>query len=501
MTEEVESMKLIQKAETRGFRPELLSGKPDPEVTALCYDTRKVTEGCLFVCMKGANFDSHSAVREVCEKGASAIVVSEDVPLPEGVSVFRTDDTRMALAVLSAAWFDFPAEKMTTVGITGTKGKTTTAHMVRRILEEGGIPTGLMGTNGIVIGDRVTPTKNTTPESYEIQSAFADMVKAGMKAVVMEVSSQGLMLHRTGGIRYDLGIFMNLSPDHVGPNEHKSFEEYRMWKTTLFKQCRMGLINLDSPYAEDFRKASACEKLYTFSAEGGPDSPADFRLTDLAFLSEEGFIGLGLSIALPGGKISSRVGMPGRFNAENALAAIAAGRILGVPEKALSEGLAGIRVNGRMEILQASPFTVLVDYAHNAVSMESLLETLREYRPKRLTVVFGCGGNRAKDRRYSMGEIAGKMADLSIITEDNSRYERVEDIIADIRSRLEPTGGAFLEIPDRREAIFRAVRDAEDGDIVAIIGKGHEDYQEVNGVRHHFLDREVALEALKERMG
>ena len=488
-------MKLIEQAAGRGFQYKLLQGDENPEISALCYDTRKVTPGCLFVCLKGANFDSHSAVGEVAEKGAAAIVVSEDVALPEGVSVFKTEDSREALSRLSAAWFGFPGEKLLTVGITGTKGKTTTAHMVRAVLEAGGIPCGLIGTNGIAFGKDVIPTKNTTPESYEIQEAFAKMAEAGMKAVVMEVSSQGLMLHRTGGIRFDLGIFTNLSPDHIGPNEHKSFEEYRMWKTTLFRQCRMALINRDSPYADDFLAAAgSCERVLTY----GETDKADVALTSLRYVSEEGLIGLNLQVRLgEGHEISSVVGIPGRFNADNALAAISAGYLLGVGDEALSTGLRNIRVNGRMEILMVSPFTVLVDYAHNAVSMESLLDTLREYQPKKLTVVFGCGGNRAKDRRYSMGEIAGKKADFSIITADNSRYERVEDIMEDIRSHLAPTGGKYIEIADRREAIFHAVREAVPGEIVAIIGKGHEDYQEINGVRHHFLDREVAEEALK----
>ena len=194
-----------------------------------------------------------------------------------------------------------------------------------------------------------------------------------------------------------------------------------------------------------------------------------------------------------------RVGMPGHFNEDNALAALSAAALLGVKDEVLRNGLEKIRVNGRMEILLTHPFTVLVDYAHNAVSMESLLDTLREYGPKRLVVVFGCGGNRAKERRYSMGEIAGKKADLSIVTADNSRYEKVEDIIDDILSCLKPTGGAYVTIPDRRKAIFRAIGEAEPGDMIAVIGKGHEDYQEINGVRTHFLDREVAEEAIAAR--
>jgi len=496
-------MKLIEKAASKGFRYTLLQGDAGTDVTALCYDSRKAEEGSLFVCMRGANFDSHEIIGELKEKGVRAVAVDRDCEFPEGITVIRTEDSREALAELSAAWFDFPAEKLLTVGVTGTKGKTTTTHMLKELLEKSGKKTGLIGTNGITIGSVHTPTKNTTPESYEIQHAFADMVKEGCGAAVMEVSSQGLMLHRTGGIRFDIGIFMNISPDHIGPNEHGSFEEYLGWKKSLFTQCRTALISSDDEHWEEVAAAASnCERVCTFSTK----KKADFNASGLRYVTEKGFVGLTFTFQGPGEKDGEvrtipdvRVGMPGHFNEDNALAALSAAALLGVKDEVLRNGLEKIRVNGRMEILLTHPFTVLVDYAHNAVSMESLLDTLREYGPKRLVVVFGCGGNRAKERRYSMGEIAGKKADLSIVTADNSRYEKVEDIIDDILSCLKPTGGAYVTIPDRRKAIFRAIGEAEPGDMIAVIGKGHEDYQEINGVRTHFLDREVAEEAIAAR--
>ena len=260
-------------------------------------------------------------------------------------------------------------------------------------------------------------------------------------------------------------------------------------------QCKTGLINADDVHSLYIEKMATCEKLYRF----GEKNPADFTLRNLSHTADPDFVGMRFDFAGAGRDIADvKVGMPGRFNAENALAALSVAALAGVKDEVLRTGLKNIRVNGRMEIVKLHPYTVLVDYAHNAVSMEALLDALREYHPKRLVVVFGCGGNRAKERRTSMGEIGGKKADLSIITADNSRYEKVEDILADIRESIEKTGGAFIEIPDRREAIYYAVPKAEPGDMIAIIGKGHEDYQEICGVRTHFLDREVAEDALRE---
>lgn len=488
-------MKLLELAKSE-LKGELLQGDMGVELGALVYDSRKISPGCLFVCMKGANFDSHELLPALPGKGVAAVVIDREVEtLPEGLTVYRADNARASLAALSAAYFGFPARELLTIGVTGTKGKTTTTHMIRALLEAGGIPTGLIGTNGITVGKEHIATKNTTPESYEIQESFRKMADAGCKAVVMEVSSQGLMLHRTGSILFDYGIFMNIAPDHIGPNEHKSFEEYLFWKSQLFLQCKTGLINADDVHSLYIEKMATCEKLYRF----GEKNPADFTLRNLSHTADPDFVGMRFDFAGAGREVADvKVGMPGRFNAENALAALSVAALSGVKDQVLRTGLKNIRVNGRMEIVKLHPYTVLVDYAHNAVSMEALLDALREYHPKRLVVVFGCGGNRAKERRTSMGEIGGKKADLSIITADNSRYEKVEDILADIRESIEKTGGAFIEIPDRREAIYYAVQKAEPGDMIAIIGKGHEDYQEICGVRTHFLDREVVEEALRE---
>ncbi|HIQ72877.1 MAG TPA: UDP-N-acetylmuramoyl-L-alanyl-D-glutamate--2,6-diaminopimelate ligase [Candidatus Cottocaccamicrobium excrementipullorum] len=470
----------------------LLQGSLETEVNEVVYDSRKAAPGCVFVCMKGANVDSHQFCQAVYQAGCRVFVVEHPVELPQDCVVIQTENGRKALALLSAARFGYPAEKITVIGVTGTKGKTTTTHMIKGMLEACGQKTGMIGTNGIDDGQSFYPSANTTPESYDLHRYFAAMVENGCRYVVMEVSSQAFKLNRTWGIQFDYGVFTNLSPDHIGPNEHKDFQEYLHCKSMIFNQSKIGIANRDDEHFEQITQNADCP-VYTYTME----QDGDFVGEHLRYVSQDGFVGLEFQVK---GRISAevKVGIPGRFNAMNALAAISTVSFLGLPMEQMLKGLEHIHVNGRMEIAWASEkFQVIIDYAHNAVSMESLLQTLRAYHPKRLVVVFGCGGNRSKDRRYSMGEIAGKMADLSILTADNSRYEKVEDIIEDIKQALIPTKGAYLEIPDRREAISYAIEHAQPGDMIAIIGKGHEDYQEVNGVRTHFLDREVVDQVIQ----
>lgn len=474
----------------------LLAGDRDASVREVVYDSRKAVPDGVFVCMKGSRRDSHDYIPQVLEAGVTVLVVEkelEDLPcaLPEGVTVFKVDNAREALAHLSATRFGYPARKLTCIGVTGTKGKTTTTYMIKAILEAAGKKAGLIGTAGAVIGDRTWPTINTTPESYELHQYFAKMVEEGCEYMIMEVSSQGLKMHRVDGISFDYGIFTNISRDHIGPDEHADFDEYLSCKSRLLDLCGVGLVNRDDEHFQEITKGRTC-KIRTYSL----DNPADFRASDIRYVREPDFVGLEF---LVGGQanLDVKVNIPGRFNVYNAMAAVCLCGLLKLPPEAICHGLEHIYVNGRMEIVHTSAkFTVIVDYAHNAVSMESLLNTLRDYHPRRLVCVFGCGGNRSKDRRYSMGEIGGKLADLCVVTSDNSRYEKPEDIIADIRGSIEKTGGAYVEIPDRREAIQYSITHAQPGDMIAVIGKGHEDYQEVNGVRHPFLDRQVIKEII-----
>lgn len=482
----------------------VLCGDPEEtEVSELAFDSRKAVPGAVFVCMRGSTVDSHRFLPEVVEKGIAAAVVEEDAEelplplslLPEGLTLIHVDSSRAALARLSAARFGYPARKMTMIAITGTKGKTTTAHMLRSILQCAGIPAGLIGTTGIEYQGKHIETKNTTPESYELHRCFRDMYESGCQAVVMEASSQGFKLHRTDGIDFDYGVFTNIEPDHIGPNEHADFEEYKYFKSRIFCQSRVGLLNLDADYADELLHSAPC-RMYTF----GIDRAADFTAQSVRHVNSAGFVGAEFDV-LGMAKLDVRLNLPGKYNVYNALAALSVGSLMGLKPRSILEALCHVRVDGRMEVaFRNERMTVLVDYAHNAMAMENLLRTLREYEPKRLVVVFGCGGNRAKERRYGMGETAARLADLSVLTADNSRFERTEDIIADIRSTLETAGGRFVEIPDRRAAIEYAMGNAEDGDMIAVIGKGHEDYNEQNGVRTHFLDREV-IEETAEKLG
>ncbi len=472
---------------------ECMQGSLDKEVSTVCYDSRKVTPGALFVCIEGSNFDGHSVAAEMVKKGAVVLVVSKDVVLTEDITIIKVEDTRYALAFLSAAYFGHPAEKMKVIGITGTKGKTTTTYMVRSILENAGMKVGLVGTIETIIGETHIPALNTTPESYVLQEYFAKMVEAGCDAVVMEVSSQGLMMHRTEGFVFDLGIFTNLEPDHIGPNEHASFEEYIDCKGMLFRQCKVGIVNADDKHLEALLKGHTCElETYGFSEN------ADLCATDVELYREKGELGVKFSVK---GKINLtvKVPSPGRFSVYNALTAIAICRHFDVPVERMKEALSKAHVKGRIEMIPVSPeFSLMIDYAHNAMALESLLTTLKEYNPKRLVCLFGCGGNRSKLRRYEMGEVSGKLADLTIITSDNPRFEKPEDIIADIRTGIEKTAGAFVEIVNRKEAIAYAIHNGRPGDIIVLAGKGHEDYQEIEGKKYPMDERVLIQEVLSE---
>ena len=449
---------------------EVVQGSDGIEVTTLANDSRKVQEGSVFVCISGAVSDGHKYAHDVCEKGAAAVIVEKDVEVPEHVTVIKVSDTRYALALMSAAYFGYPAEKLKVIGITGTKGKTTTTYMIRSILEGVGHKVGLIGTIEAIIGDKTIPAANTTPESFTIHQYFAEMLEAGCDSVVMEVSSQGLMLHRTAGIEFEIGIFTNLGKDHIGPNEHKDFDDYKGCKAMLFKQCKLGIANVDDKYFEDIFKDAAC-RTETF----GFSEKADLRAENVELVSKPGYLGVAYHVT---GLMNFdvEIDIPGTFSVYNSLTAIAVCRHFGVPVEKIKEALKKAKVKGRIEMIKVSDdFTLMIDYAHNAMSLESLLTTLKEFRPKRLDCLFGCGGNRSKDRRYEMGEVSGRLADLSIITSDNPRFEEPQDIINDIKIGIGRTDGKYVEICDRKEAIRYAIANGQPGDVIVLAGKGHED--------------------------
>ena len=474
----------------------LLQGSFETEVRDIIYDSRKIAPETMFVCMVGAVTDGHKYIPDAVEKGASVIVLEreeEAAQIPENITVLKVASARLALALMSAALFDHPARKLVTIGLTGTKGKTTTTYMIKKVLEMAGKKVGLIGTIGAMIGEEHLPSKNTTPESYELHRMFAAMVEAGCEYVVMEVSSQGLKLDRTAGILFDYGIFTNLSPDHIGPAEHASFEEYMECKSLLFRQCRIGIVNADDEHVEGILKGHTCE-VKTFSAE----KEADLMVSDIGFINEDGKLGMHFKVS---GCMDcqAKVHIPGRFSVYNSMVTMLVCHLAGISDEAILEGLSKVQVKGRVEMLPVSKdYTLIIDYAHNEVSTRSVLTTLMEYHPKRLICVYGGGGNRSKLRRYDMGEVTGEMADLCVLTCDNPRDEEIRDINNDIKVGLARSNGKYIEIDDRKEAIAYCMKNAKPGDMIVLLGKGHEDYQEIKGVKYHFDEREAVAEILDE---
>lgn len=472
---------------------ELLQGNLEGEISELVYDTRKVSKDAMFVCIVGTAFDSHEKAAEVAAAGAKVLIVSKEVEVPENVTVIKVADTRYALSLISAAYFDYPAKTLKVIGITGTKGKTTTTFMIKSILENAGYKVGLIGTIETIIGEKHIPANNTTPESYIVQEYFAEMVKMGCDICVMEVSSQGLMMHRTAGIPFEIGIFTNLAPDHIGPNEHSSFEEYAACKGMLFKQCKVGIANVDDENFELVMKDHTC-KLETI----GFSEKADLRAGNVKLIGRPGYLGVTYDLT---GLLNFpvEIDIPGKFSVYNSLVAIAVCRHFNIQKENILEALKHAKAKGRIEQVKVSDdFMLLIDYAHNAMSLESLLSTLKEYHPERLVCLFGCGGNRSKLRRYEMGEVSGKMADLTIVTSDNPRFEEPQDIIDDIKVGLAKTDGEYVEIADRKEAIKYAIENGRPGDVIVLAGKGHEDYQEIKGVKYPMDERVLIKEVLQE---
>lgn len=482
----------------------LVQGCLNTEVTDIYYDSRKVTPGGLFVCIVGTQRDSHDYAADVAAKGAAVLAIQHDLPaevlaaLPD-VTVVKFESTRYAMALLSTAYFGRPALEMTMVGVTGTKGKTTTTHMIKAVLEAAGHKVGMVGTNGVYYPGHHYDLNNTTPESYELQKILRQLADAGCDACVMEVSSQGIMMDRVAGIHYKVGVFTNLYPDHIGPGEHSSFEEYRSWKGKLFQRCDVGVVNADDPNTEALLEGHTC-KLVTY----GIHAPkVDYRASEqYRLLRNKEMLGVEFTLTEPDGHtLDVQVGMPGLFSIYNALATIGVGKVLGLADAPIHEGLKKALVKGRVELVPIShKFTILIDYAHNEAATESLIETLREYNPNRLVVVFGCDGNRSKLRRYGMGEVCAKLADFSILTEDNNRFEKVEDIIADIKTGMAKGNpdAKYVEIPDRLDALHYAIDHAQEGDLIAVIGKGHEAYRDREGIKTPFLERELIEEYAAE---
>lgn len=494
---------------------EILQGCEQIEITGVTEDSREVKEGILFCCIKGQHADGHKLIQTAVQNGASALLVERrpTVPVPDGIAVIMVSDTRRAAGKAAAAFYGHPAEKLHMIGVTGTKGKTSLTYMLQQILQQAQISCGLIGTNGYQYGHRMESVAHTTPTACCLQRILWEMVEAGCQAVVMEVSSIGMKEKRCSGIIFEYGIFTNFAPDHIGGEEHKSIEEYLFWKMQMFCQCKNGILNFDDPVSRQIcTRISSC-KWAGYGIENNKKSIESIAESWYLAANPSGFQNdtiLGMTFTLQTAEelsVPIRLPMPGLYNVSNALGAAACfleligGKKQKTHANCLQKGLSQVRIPGRTEVIGTyHGAKIMVDYAHNASGLEKLLVGLKEYAPSRILCVFGCGGGRSKVRRREMGEVSSRLADLVILTEDNSREEEPEEIIREIRQGMD-TDTVCQVILDRKAAIFYALEKAQPGDFVIVAGKGHEAYQEKKGVRYPFSDREVIEELMKSIVG
>lgn len=470
----------------------VLRGDLKAEISSIEYDSRKVKPGSMFVAIKGFKQDGHEFIESAVENGATVVAVEEGYnvdAISEAVNVIIAKNTRKLLALSACNFYGHPSREFKLVGVTGTKGKTTTTYMIKSILEKSGKKVGLVGTIANYIGNQEIPTERTTPESVDLQKLFREMADAKVDVVVMEVSSHSLALDRVAGITFDFAIFTNLTQDHL--DFHKTFDNYLAAKAILFQNAKEGFVNADDMYASRLIKLSNCPTITTYGIDNNPFVTArDIIITNSY-----------AEFKLPFNKVIQkiRVDIPGRFTVYNALAAICVCIKLGCSLEAIISALENIKVPGRSEtVSNLRGYTIIVDYAHTPDSLENIIKACKTYTKGNLICVFGCGGDRDKAKRPMMGEIAGRLANYTVITTDNPRTEVPEEIISEIENGIKKTKGKYKVIVDRAKAIEHALRKAQKNDLVLIAGKGHETYQEVNGVKHHFDDREVATEALKK---
>lgn len=463
----------------------------DCEITDIAYDSRKAGEGIIFVCLEGAFADGHRFALSAYEKGSRVFLCSKQIELPEDAVIINVCNTRAALAKISCNFFRNPSKEIAVIGITGTKGKTTVAHIVKSVLDNADIKTGIIGTVGASYGDVVLPTVNTTPESYELQKMFRLMADGGCKAVAVEVSSLGLKSHRVDGTDFAFGVFTNLYPDHIGTNEHESFEEYAFWKTQLFPMCKKAVINIDDPFSQTVIENCNCDVI-TYGTEN-----ADYNLLSAGKVRKGNILGMDFTVSFKGQKENYTVALPGDVNAYNALVALAIGESFGVKKDKMAKGLLAVSVKGRGEVLDVSEdFTIIIDYAHNGVSLRSIIETAKSYEHNRIISLFGSVGGRTECRREELGSVSGALSDLSIITSDDPDFEDPQKICEEIASFCK---GEYVIIPDRSEAIHYAVKNAQKGDIIILAGKGHEEYMKICGEKVPFSEKEEINKAMKLR--
>lgn len=501
----------------------VLQGSLQQKVSGITEYSGDVEPGMVYCSIRGRHADGHHLAGEAVRRGAAALIVERPVAVGDSeVTVIQVADTKQTAGLLAATFYEHPAERLLMIGITGTKGKTTVSYMIQSILQQAGIPCGVIGTNGCRMGGEETlQIFHTTPEACVLQKLLADMVEAGCRAAVLEVSSIGLKEKRCSGIVFDYGIFTNFAPDHIGGAEHSSLEEYLYWKIQLFSQCRKGIVNLEEPVlGEILRKGKAQEWIgYCLSPpcvsesrlekgekdfagkepeKGAKSLTGENRMvtkccqgSQLNTWTEEGVLGMTFQAVHSDAScpIDIQLPMPGLYNTSNALAAITCCLEVGCQGQSIKNALKEIRIPGRTEVIGTfHGAKIMVDYAHNASGLEKLLLALKEYNPARILCVFGCGGGRSKLRRTEMGEVSSRLADVIVLTEDNSRDENPEDIIREIKQGMKTDTPCHVVL-DRKGAIKYALALAQPGDFVVVAGKGHEDYQEKNGVRYPFSDR------------
>ena len=471
-------------------------GNVDLEIKGIEKNSKEVKEGYMFVAIKGFSTDGHQYVENAIENGAIAVMVEEGCDLkalniPENVTILMVPDTRIALAICSSNFYGNPSAQLKLIGVTGTKGKTTTTFMIKDILEKQGFKVGLVGTictyiNGKNLGDN----DRTTPESLELQKLFSMMVEEKTEVVVMEVSSQSLKLSRVDGCDFDIGIFTNFSEDHISEKEHPNMEDYFNSKIQLFKMCKSGFINVDNIYTSQILKIVQDCDIKTY----GIDNPANLLAKDITVTNTTA----DFKVKIGDRNERIKVGIPGRFSVYNALAAISVANKFGCNAEVIKEALLNVRVPGRCELVDNSKeLKIMLDYAHSPESLENILQSAKEYTLGKVICVFGCGGDRDTTKRPIMGEISGKIADFTIITSDNPRTEDPQTIVDEIETGIKKTKGKYVCIVDRIEAIKYAINMASKKDIIVLAGKGHEPYQEINGVKHPFDERIIVNQIIK----
>ena len=462
---------------------------PELEIADVAYDSRQVTKGAAFVAIRGFESDGHKYIPQAAEKGASCVICEEKPALDVPYVVVR--DSRLALAMASKNFFGDPGGEMVMLGVTGTNGKTTTTYLIKHLLEQKkGATVGLIGTNGNMIGSDFLPTERTTPESYELQKLLREMADAGCTHVIMEVSSHSLVLHRVAGLHFAVGIFTNLTQDHL--DFHKTMAEYARAKSLLFDMCDRAVINLDDEWSEYMLEHCSCPALTFSEGERGGLTAHDIELASSGVSFTAGYEGRCERV---------RLGIPGLFSVYNALGVMGCGLSLGIDLADCADSLASAKgVKGRVEVVPTDrDYTILIDYAHTPDALENVLKSMRRVTKGRLVALFGCGGDRDRTKRPIMGRIAAENADFVVVTSDNPRTEDPEAIIADIVAGMEGSSTPREVITGRPEAIEWAIEHHQPGDVIVLAGKGHEDYQIVGHEKHHMDEREIVADILKKR--